>query len=155
MEDLDKILAITLSGVRSGERTQIIDLLTNCGLHTADITDDMLRNFIVARKGETIVGVIGLEIAGTDALVRSIAVNAKFRNQGVAAMLTQSIERHGRNCGVDTLYLLTLTAESFFEGQGFGRCDRGAAPSGIQATQEFQTFCPDTAVCMRKQIRRA
>jgi amino-acid N-acetyltransferase len=154
MENMEKILAITLSGVRCGERMKIIDLLTASALHTADITEAMLRNFVVARKGDKIVGVIGLEIAGSDALVRSLAVHADFRHQGVAAMLTTAIERYGRSCGIDMLYLLTLTAEPFFAEQGYERSDRRAAPSGMQATREFQSLCPDTAVCMRKRIKR-
>ena len=153
MERLNGILAITLSGVRPGEDIDVKMLLAECDLHTADLTDEMMRDFLVARKGDQIVGVIGLEVVGTDALLRSLAVAEKFRRQGVAGMLMEAIQRYARSQRLTMLYLLTLTAEAFFTRQGFEHAARDAAPAGIRATREFESLCPDTAVCMRKRIR--
>jgi amino-acid N-acetyltransferase len=154
MERNDDILPITLSGIRAGEDLDAKALLSECDLHTADITDEMLRDFLVARKGDRIVGVIGLEMAGRDALLRSLAVTEKFRSQGVGAMLVEAIQRYARCRRLTMLYLLTLTAEGFFTRQGFARTARDEAPGGIRATREFQSLCPVTAVCMCKPMRR-
>jgi len=51
-----------------------------------------LENFAVCKKGDNVTGVIGLEIYGGYALLRSLAVNNNFRNQGIANKLLQHIE---------------------------------------------------------------
>jgi amino-acid N-acetyltransferase len=152
MHQANDILVITLSGVRPGEDLDVKALLAECDLHSADITDEMLRDFLVARKGDRIVGVIGLEVVGTDALLRSLAVAETFRSQGVATMLVEAVQRYARSQRLTMLYLLTLTAERFFTRQGFEHTARDGAPAGIRATREFQSLCPETAVCMRKRI---
>jgi amino-acid N-acetyltransferase len=149
--DIDRILAITLSGVRPGDKDSVKDLLAACGLHTQDLSDEILQHFVVARKGERIIGTAGLEIVGSDALFRSLSVAEDFRKQGVAQKLLTAAQRYAFSQNVDTLYLLTLTAESFFSGKGFQRIDRKTAPQGIRNTVEFSVLCPDTAVCMRKR----
>jgi amino-acid N-acetyltransferase len=154
MDHIDRILSITVSGVRPGEDSRIKTLISECGLTTEDITSEKLRHFLVARKGEEIVAVVGLEIAGKDALLRSLAVREPYRRQGVGAQLTRAIERYALSQAVETLYLLTMTAKPFFAGQGYGRTDRKAAPAAMQATREFQSLCPAAAACMRKSLSR-
>jgi amino-acid N-acetyltransferase len=150
--DLNGILGVTVSGVREEERPAVMDLIGACGLHTEDLTDEMLRDFLVARKGGDLAGVIGLEICGSDALLRSLAVSEKHRGQGVGRKLADSVEKIARSCGVRTLYLLTLTAEDFLTRRGYEKIDRDRAPEKILATAEFSRFCPSSAVCMRKAI---
>jgi amino-acid N-acetyltransferase len=45
-----------------------------------------------------------------------------------------------------------MTAEAFFSGQGYRPMGRLQAPAGIQATREFNALCPETAVCMCREI---
>lgn len=146
--DLNKILAVTFSGMRPEEESAVKDLIRTCHLTTQDLTPEMLRHFIVARKGDRVIGVIGLEFCGQDALLRSLAVAEDFRRQGIAARLTTFISRYAVSHGIGTIYLLTMTAKAFFAKQGYRETDRSQAPAGIQATREFKDLCPDTAVCM-------
>src|SRR5262249_5066889 len=44
-------------------------------------------------------------------------------------------------------------AEGYFATMGFVRHRREDVPAGIQATAQFQTVCPRTAVCMSRDIR--
>ena len=150
--DLDKILPIMLSGFRLGETSQVEAFIEECGLHTEDLTPEKFGHFIIARKGSRIVGTVGLEPAGDDALLRSLAVAESFRRKGLGTQLAESIEKYARDHDVKHLYLLTRTAESFFSSVGFKPFDRAKAPPGIQDTEEFRTLCPDTAVCMRKRL---
>ena len=149
---IDKLLAIAVSGIRPGEDARVKELIAKCGLHTEDITAGMLRHYIVARKGNLILGVVGLEPGGKACLLRSLAVDEAYRNQGIAVKLLASIEKYAKMMGVETLYLLTLTAEKFFAAAGYQRTDRESAPAEIKETAEFKTLCPDTAVCMCKTI---
>ncbi len=150
--DIDKIVGILYSGVRPGEDRQVLDLIAACGLDNADITPQKLRHFVVARRGEEIVGAAGLEIAGGDALLRSVAVAEAYRRRGVGRALVEAAERHALSMGVTQVYLLTLTAESFFAAMGYQPAARDSAPAGIRATAEFQCCCPDTAVCLYKPL---
>ena len=88
----------------------------------------------------------------TSALLRSLAVDADYRNCGVATRLVGNIEDYAKSMDVDTLYLLTLTAETFFEKCGFRRIARDSAPAGIQETTEFKNLCPASAVCMVRHL---
>ena len=148
----EKRLPVTLSGVRAGEGPSVEGVIAACGLHTEDITARILRNTIVARKGPRIIGTVALEAAGSCALLRSLAVLEKFRGQGVADRLMAAVEKSARQMGIRTLYLLTVTAETYFSVRGFETLERSCAPGGIRDTAEFQHLCPDSAVCMRKII---
>jgi amino-acid N-acetyltransferase len=112
----------------------------------------MLKDFIVCRRGNRIIGVVGLEITKHGALLRSLAVADSDRNRGVGGGLVRSAERYASSRGARTLFLLTMTAEPFFARCHYRTFDRSAAPEGIQATNEFKTLCPDSAVCMRKDL---
>ena len=112
----EKNLPVTISGVRQGEGPAVEEVIASCDLHTEDITAEILRNMIVARKGSRIIGTVGIEVAGGVGLLRSLAVQEKFRGLGVAAQLVASAEKLARQMGIQTLYLLTMTAEDFFSG---------------------------------------
>ncbi len=143
---------LTFSGIRPGEFETVSDLIRSCGLHTDDLTVEMCRDFIVARSEGTIVGVVGLERKGSHALLRSLAVTESFRGAGVGSRLLKAVERYAFSQGVSRLHLLTLTAKRFFTRHGFGIAERGSQPASIRNTAEFRTLCPETAVCMTKDV---
>ncbi|MCF8078126.1 MAG: arsenic resistance N-acetyltransferase ArsN2 [Desulfobacterales bacterium] len=150
--NLADILVVTVSGVRTGEEDAVRALIGGCGLSVEDITGEGLRDFLAARKESEVIGVVGLEFCGPDALLRSLAVAETHRGQGVAKLLAASAEKYARSRKAATLYLLTETADGFFAGRGYERIDRGQAPEKICATAEFSRICPDSAVCMLKPI---
>jgi amino-acid N-acetyltransferase len=150
--DLEKILAVTFSGVRPGEETAIKSLIADCELPEGDLTTAKLRHFVVARKGDAVIGAVGLEPFAPHALLRSLAVAKAYRGQGIATRLIKAVERHARQVGVDALCLLTMTAEGFFDHHGYRKISRASAPAPFQDTDEFKSLCPETAVCMQKKI---
>ncbi len=129
-------------------------LLESCGLHHQDLSPHQLAHFLLAWDSARLAGVVGLEILGHDALLRSLAVDADYRNRKIATRLVNQIEDHATSLHVDTLYLLTMTAADFFAKQGYRRTARDSAPAGIQTTSEFRDLCPASAVCMVKQIEK-
>ena len=126
-------------------------LLLNSELPYQDIANH-LSHFIVAKNGTQLVGVIGLEPLNGVGLLRSLAVAGPHRDKGLAKALYSSIVAHARRRGINKLYLLTLTAAGFFSKLGFAKVDRENAPAAIQGTKEFRSLCPDTAVCMVKEL---
>lgn len=127
-------------------------LLKACDLPDQDIAQH-LPNFILAKKENRLVGVVGLESLSNLGLLRSLAVANSHRGKGLAKTLYKKITRQAQDQGIEQLYLLTLTAEGFFSKMGFTTINRTVAPDVIQATEEFKSLCPDTAVCMVKQIK--
>jgi amino-acid N-acetyltransferase len=87
---------------------------------------------------------IGLEIYGQAALLRSLVVDPTLRSTGLGSALVQHAEQHAAERGVQALYLLTTTAEPFFERLGYKRLDRREAPPSIQSSREFADLCPES-----------
>jgi amino-acid N-acetyltransferase len=136
------------------DEKKIKEVLAAGGLDHEDITPSHLQHFLVLKDdpSSTLTGMVGLEIRNNMALLRSLAVIEPRRNKGLATQLVREIEKYARSQQVDTLYLLTLTAERFFAKQGYRKTDRKSAPDAIQETTEFNSLCPATAVCMKKNL---
>jgi len=107
---------------------------------------------LVARQNGTIVGSAALEVYADGALLRSVAVAPEARGSGLGHALTTTAIAMARGFGVPALYLLTTTAERYFPRFGFERIERSAVPSGVQASVEFRSACPETAAVMRKGL---
>ena len=148
----NKDLATTISMISDDEEQIVKELIADCGLENDDINLEKLRHFIAARKKGDIVGVVGLEIVGSNALLRSLAVSKPHRNQGIAKNLCRAIENYARSRSISDLYLLTMTAEGFFARNDYLNTERGSAPVDVQATHEFKHMCPESAVCMTKKL---
>ena len=56
--------------------------------------------------------------------------------------------------GVEAVFLLTTTAEAFFPKFGFEPMLARDVPASVQASVEFRSACPASAVVMRKRLRR-
>ena len=138
---------------RSSDESRVKQLLAECQLPFEDITPSHLQHFLITRQETRFTGVIGLELLGTFALLRSLAVGEPFRGQGIASQLTKQAEDYARAHKIESLYLLTTTAESFFAKRGYQTMDRSRVPTAVQETAEFQSICPATAVCMVKTLK--
>ena len=141
--------------LKPAQRTQfdaIARLLRAAGLPVEDLDVAMLDAFVVATEGEVCVGVAGLEIYVSYALLRSLAVEPRHRSRGLGAKLVDAVETEAQARGVTALYLLTTTAATFFERVGYTAHDRAAVPPAIAATTEFSSLCPDTADCLWRDL---
>lgn len=107
-----------------------------------------LENFIGLFGEEKLIGVVGLEIYGTAALLRSLAVTASEQGKGYGKQLYRTIIDKAREAGVGEIYLLTETAEGFFAARGFRKIPRAQADPAVQQSVEFRSACPASAVCM-------
>ena len=137
---------------RPQDETAIKQFLEANELLHQDIEPTDLKHFLMARDSSAMIGLVGLEIQGGLALLRSLAVNEGYRNRGLATLLIEKIEDYARSLKISTLYLLTMTAEDFFQKRDYQRTARETAPTGIQETAEFKELCPATAAFMVKNI---
>jgi amino-acid N-acetyltransferase len=127
-------------------------LLEASGLPSADLTAAHMRHFFYAGSADGLQGLVGIEIHGADALLRSLAVAAESRAGGLGGALLRRAESHARAQGVRAMYLLTTTAEQFFARRGYARLERALAPAGIRGTREFADLCPASSAFMFKAL---
>ncbi len=137
------------------DELRIRQLLAGCALPDEDITASHLQHFLVVRHETNLAGVIGLELLGQCALLRSLAVETQVRGKGIATRLVEKIEEYARSHDVESLYLLTTTAEGFFEKHGYCTTDRNNVPTDLKETAEFKSICPSTAIYMVKSLKEA
>ena len=142
----------TVRPATSSDLPAVERLLTESDLPVMGVRE-ALKDFVVAESQGEIVGVAGLEICGTDALLRSVAVKPDWRSKGVGrAVVTRAIaEAEAR--GLRTLYLLTTTAETWFPSFGFAKVERENVPAAVRATIEFTTVCASSATAMSRALR--
>lgn len=130
----------------------ILALLTSAGLPVADVGPASHPDFLVARRDGCVAGVVGLERFGDVGLLRSLAVNEEHRGQGLGLALTRALEERAARSGVVALVLLTETARDFFQHRGYQVIARTQAPAAVQASSEFRSLCPQSAVCLSKRL---
>jgi len=143
---------MVLSLVPVDPTDEVITLLRNCDLPHADIATSPTLRLFGYRLGTELVGVAGLEHFPPNALLRSLAVLPAHRGAGIAGNLVDAVERYATSLGVNSVYLLTETAEKFFEPRGYRILERERAPAEIAASAEFAHLCPSSARLMRKTL---
>jgi amino-acid N-acetyltransferase len=143
---------VTVAKARLGDDVLVSQLLREAALPYGDIKE-RLGSFLVARDEHAVmVGAIGAEIHGTDALLRSLVVAPSARGRGIAGQLIAQLEAEARGAGVARWWLLTTTAPRFFERRGFIRVPRQDAPTAIQRTEQFSGGCSCDAICLTRSV---
>jgi len=126
-------------------------------LKAADLpTDDLQqpgRRFYRFEDDAGLIGYGGLEQICHDALIRSMVVVDARRGGGLGAEVLSWLEVSAAEQKATALYLLTTTATSFFQRQGYVVLPRSAAPAAIAASRQFSTLCPASAAFMFKELR--
>ena len=111
-----------------------------------------LNGFYLALDGDAVVGAAGMEHWGNVGLLRSVAVAESHRNHHIARQLTDTVLSHARKAQVQEIYLITNTADRYFEKYGFQRIDRSDVPASIAQTEQFAGLCPSSAVVMKMTL---
>jgi amino-acid N-acetyltransferase len=132
-------------------RSTAVALLQAHGLPVSDITGEHLEHFFFGSDGSP-TGLVGLELYGTDALLRSLVVAENARGKGLGSTLIDHAEQYAASKGVRSIYLLTTTAEAFFKRLGYECIERSTAPPSIERTREFAGLCPASSAFMSKRI---
>jgi amino-acid N-acetyltransferase len=137
---------------QSADRAAVTALLKAAGLPTDDLTSALHLQLWVLETEDTPIGVIGIERFKASALLRSLAIAPNYQRRGLGRRLVEQLERDVRIVGVEQLFLLTETAESFFRQLGYVVIDRRYVPDDVKQSAEFRSLCPASAVCMTKSV---
>jgi len=143
-------MSLVVQPVRAN--AQVKALLSGCGLPVSDLGEPSAARLFAARVEGKLVGVVGLEVYGAVGLVRSLAVESKFRRHGYGRDLLAHAEGRATQSGVEELYLLTTTAAEFFAQRGYEAVSRSQAPESIAQTAQFSRLCPSSSTFMRKTL---
>ncbi|EAQ98307.2 arsenic resistance N-acetyltransferase ArsN2 [Congregibacter litoralis] len=134
------------------ELPAIEKLLVDSGLPADDLREQDLSLFRVMATPRGIDAVGGLQRCGETALLRSVATSPALRGRGIAGKVIHELEKLAVRKGLESLYLLTESAEAYFESKGYSQASRSDVPDAIRASCQFSSLCPDSAKVMRKQI---
>lgn len=142
---------ITLLPATDKDLATIKSLLKQDNLPDADINTDSINFFkLISDKSE--IGISGIELFGNLGLLRSVVINKKYRGQDFGKMLIASTEEKAKQLNLKYLYLLTTTADGFFNKMGYQKLGKTHAPEAIKNSNEFSNLCPDSAVLMVKKM---
>ena len=133
---------------------RIAALLTELALPLAG-AHEHLDDFVVAEDATgSLLGCAGVEHYGAAGLLRSVAVTPEARGRGLGRLLVQEALSRANAAGCLEVVLLTTTAAAYFAGLGFQVIERGHLPAAVQASVEFASACPVSAVVMRCVLSR-
>lgn len=113
--------------------------------------DDTLK-MLVAREDGHVVGTAALELYEGGALLRSLAVDPRRQGKRLGHELTEAALRLAAHHRAGAVFLLTTTADRFFPKFGFEPIARDDVPLSVQASVEFRSACPASAIVMRKHL---
>ncbi len=122
------------------------------GLPTADLGGPGQRFFTWESDEGSVVAHCGWEGRGADRLLRSLVVAPGERGKGLAIRIVAALEHLALADGASRLWLLTTSAGPVFDRLGWRRAARADAPDEVAASAEFRSFCPDSAVCMVRDL---
>lgn len=144
---------MTISLLDKSRISEIRTMVQEAGLAYADINEDNNIDFwgMIAEDG-TLKGVVGLESYSPRGLLRSLCVKDEMRGTGLGKQLLTRLEDEAKSRDISELYLLTESAASFFEHNGYEHVERMRVPSQIRSTAEFMIHCSEDAVCLFKAI---
>jgi amino-acid N-acetyltransferase len=150
--DLAMLADVHIRHAMKGDLAEISRFLEANGLPASGV-DKCVENFVVAHdKNDSWVGIAGLEVYGKGGLLRSVAVDRRFRGMGQGRALVNAVLSNAKSKGIETVYLLTDNAEAYFSGLGFEVVERKDVDEAVKASVEFGEMCA-SAVAMRKTLK--
>lgn len=134
------------------EREGLSAALKKAGLPADDVAEPSRHFWRFSFADDIPAGFGGLEIHGADALMRSITTLPPLRGRGFGRAIVKALEAEAVMLKCRSVFLLTTSAQAFFEKLGYAAIDRATVPDSIRATTQFAALCPDSAAVMRKRL---
>jgi amino-acid N-acetyltransferase len=133
------------------ERDGLKAALMRSGL-PADDLDGAGPLFWRFERDDIPVGFAGIEVHGSDALLRSLVTLPPVRQQGIGGAMIEKMEIEARARGANAVYLLTFDWITFFAKRGYAPCGRERVPAAIASTAPFAGQSFAAATVMMKEV---
>ncbi len=111
-------------------------------------------DFYVADVGGAILGCAALESDGSAGLLRSVAVLPSAQGAGIGRRLVEAVHERAMDLGLESVYLLTTTADEYFSNFGYESRAEENLPGVVTASAEYLTCSVSGATTLRKEITR-
>jgi amino-acid N-acetyltransferase len=134
------------------EREGVKAALVKAALPADDVDDPRVLLWRFETLDAIPVGFGGLEVFGSDALLRSLVTLPPLRQTGMGAAMVAVLEIEARALKCRAIYLLTGSDARFFARLGYAACARGDVPAEVRGSRQFAALCPPTAKAMVKHI---
>ena len=108
-----------------------VEALPEAAEFTREGLDAHFGTFTVAGREGEVIGAIGIEPYGPDALVRSLVIAEALRGHGLGTRMLRALAAEAASGGCHTLYLRTETAPQFFTRFGFTEIDPDEVPEAV------------------------
>lgn len=141
-------LTLELRQATAADLDAVRALLREAELPLEGLEDQFPAAYAVGSVAGSTVGVAGLEVHGSEGLLRSLAVAPAFRGAGVGRELVSNRVACARSSGLRRVFLLTTTAARYFQALGFRPASRADASEALSRSPEFASVCPATAACL-------
>lgn len=132
---------------------EILTLLEECDLPEAELACRPGTLILAARGVDRLIGCAALEVSGEHALLRSVAVAADRRGEGLGDRIVEAALELANRLRVAEIYLLTDSAQGFFAHHGFEPVDRSRVPGAVAASPGFTSCRCVAATCMWKRLQ--
>ncbi len=130
---------------------EILALLNESDLPEAGLRCSPGILILTARDVDRLIGCAALEVYGEHALLRSVAVAADRRGEGLGDRIVEAALELAGRLRIVEVYLLTDTAEHFFARHGFQPFDRSRVPSAVAGSPGFTACRCADATCMAEE----
>jgi hypothetical protein len=134
------------------ERDGVKTALLKAGLPADDVGSPGLLIWRYESSADIPAGFGGLEIHGSDALLRSVVTLPPLRQMGIGGAIVTLLEGEARALKCQTIYLVTTSETRFFSRLGYAACDRSAVPDAIRRSSHFGRLCCASGTVMLKQV---
>jgi amino-acid N-acetyltransferase len=141
---------LTIKLATNQELEKALALLENNQLPTSDIAENV--ELYTVYNNENLIGTIGLEVFNTEGLLRSVSLDSTVQYKGFGTQILAIFEAKIKEKGIQNLYLLTTTAQGFFQKNNYQTISRDEVSDAIKETAEFKSVCPSSAIVMKKVI---
>lgn len=133
------------------ERDGLKAALARAGLPADDVEGEgpLFWRF---ERDDVPVGFAGIEVHGTDAVLRSLITLPPVRQQGIGGAMIDKMEVEARARGANAIYLLTRDFVAFFAKLGYAPCGRERLPPAIASAGPFAQPHFADATAMVKQM---
>ncbi|MHA1123817.1 MAG: arsenic resistance N-acetyltransferase ArsN2 [Candidatus Heimdallarchaeota archaeon] len=146
---------IRIEGAKASNLEDIYSLLKLVNLPIEGV-EETIDNFLLLIRQtdseEELVGCVGLEIYEEYALLRSAAIHPDHQGKNYGKQLVLAIIAYAKLIEAKQLFLLTETAELFFEKMGFSKIERSQVPAIVKTSIEFESLCDESAIVMVLQL---
>jgi N-acetylglutamate synthase-like GNAT family acetyltransferase len=123
-----------------GDLFELRLFLTTAELTLSGIDDPRLPLWIVVDADGRIEATTGFELAGSHALIRSVAVAPSLRGNGLGTELARFALERAREAGAETAWLFSRRSGGFWQKLGFESADRDELARVLEPTYQVTEF---------------